>query len=479
MEPDYERHLYRSRPAAGPRREAVETGTAAPFVSPRSATQSTPYGVDLVRARTLWGYGRGAGIKVGVIDTGIDYNHPDLKGVYKGGKDFINGDDDPMDDHGHGTHVAGTIAAEDNQLGVVGVAPEVEIYALKVLKPSADGSATGSVSAIIQAIDWAIANGIRVINLSLGSDESSITEKDAFARAWDAGILAVAASGNDYNGTDLVGFPAAYPNVIAVGAVDAKEALASFSQRGTELALVAPGVGVLSTMRVGTAVIADVLVDGEALPEVEPPSGSPRGEASGAWVSCGIGKVNEFPPSVAGKIALIRRGEITFNEKARNAKAAGAKAVIIFNHENSSLLWTLIRNDAAGKPIADDFPVTVGITKSEGEALLARPAATVALAVSPYDYGSLQGTSMATPHVAGVAALVWSLAPSSSVGSGPQRDHDRRPRPRERRMGHRDRLRPGRRSPGGADARSGSLRRSRTATDDGTVAVRVQGRLGV
>ncbi len=429
VEPDLERHLYRARPAIGPRR-AVETGRVEAAATARSATQTVPYGIDLVRARTLWEYGRGAGIKVAVIDTGIDYNHPDLKGVYKGGDDFINDtpdadDKDPFDDHGHGTHVAGTIAAADNQLGVVGIAPEVEIYALKVLKPSTDGSATGSVTAIVAAIDWAIANGINVMNLSLGSDEPSITEREAFARAWDAGILAVAATGNGYDDLkrDLIGFPAAYPNVIAVGAIDDKEAIASFSQRGTEMALVAPGVSILSTMPVGTSIIADIAVDGEFLPEVGTPDGSGIGEAAGAYVNCGTGNLSEIPASVAGRIALIRRGGtsattpdgFTFNEKVRNAKSKGASAVIIYNHENTALNWTLIRADGTGKPIVEELPVTVAISKSEGEALLQKPAATVSVAVSPYDYDLLQGTSMATPHVTGVAALVWSLNPASTA----------------------------------------------------------------
>ncbi|HEY0592212.1 MAG TPA: S8 family serine peptidase, partial [Thermoanaerobaculia bacterium] len=416
VEPDYPRYLYGGRPVPGPRRTSWTSAVTASAPA-RSATQSVPYGIDLIRARTLWQYGRGAGIKVGVIDTGIDYNHPDLKSIYKGGKDFINNDADPMDDHGHGTHVAGTIAAANNQIGVVGVAPEIDLYALKVLAPKDDGSAQGSVTAIVAAIDFAIENKINVLNLSLGSDEQSITEKEAFARAWDAGILSIAASGNGYDDLkrDFIGFPAAYPNVVAVGAIDKDEGIASFSQRGAELALVAPGISVLSSLPVGSGVIADVAVDDEFLPEVGTPDGTPMGEASAGFVFCALGKTGEFPASVAGKIALIKRGDITFNEKARNAKAAGAIGVVIFNHDNTALNWTLIRNDETGKPIADDLPLTVAISKSEGDALVAKPSARVSIAVSPYDYGILQGTSMATPHVAGVAALVWSLAPESTA----------------------------------------------------------------
>lgn len=425
VEPDLERHLYRA--PAGPRRWTRTLGVSAPATA-RGAMQTVPYGVDLVRARSIWQYGRGGGIKVGIIDTGVDYNHPDLKDAYRGGDDFINDkpgvdDTDPMDDHGHGTHVAGTIAAADNQFGVVGIAPEVEIYALKVLKPAIDGSATGTVSAIIDAVDWAIEHDLDVINLSLGSAESSIPEREAFARAWDAGILAVAASGNDYAGIDIIGFPAAYPNVLAVGAIDQQEGIADFSQRGTELALVGPGVSVLSTLPVGTAAIADVAVDGEFLPEVGTPDGTPTGEFTGGFVNCGTGNLSEIPASVSGRIALIKRGGtsattpsgFTFNEKVRNAKTRGAAAVIIYNHENSPLTWTLIRSDSFGNPVEEELPLTAAISKSEGEALLLKPASSVTVAVSPYDYELLQGTSMATPHVAGVAALAWSLTPEASA----------------------------------------------------------------
>ncbi|MCK4657295.1 MAG: S8 family serine peptidase, partial [candidate division Zixibacteria bacterium] len=108
---------------------------------------------------------RGTGVKVAIIDSGIDYNHSDLNDNYAGGYDFANDDADPMDDHGHGTHVAGTVAAEDDGSGAVGVAPEAEIYALKVIK--ANGS--GSYSDVIAALQWAVDNEIQVTNNSYGS----------------------------------------------------------------------------------------------------------------------------------------------------------------------------------------------------------------------------------------------------------------------------------------------------------------------
>jgi subtilisin family serine protease len=426
VEPDYERHLYRARTVAGPRVDAPVSAQAIP------AGQTTPWGIERVAAKALWSHARGRTIRVGVVDTGVDHTHADLRTIPSGrhrrvsrplGFDFVNGDNNPIDDHGHGTHVAGTIGAIDNDFGVVGVSPEVELFSLKVLRPDENGQATGSVSNIIKAIDWAIENGLHILNLSLGSDESSITEKAAVQRAWDAGVLIVAASGNGYPETLGIGYPAAYPNVIAVGAISEDNAIASFSQRGTGLTVVAPGVNVFSTSPVGRSQAADVAVNGTPLAEAEALTGSPFGEFTGPFVNCGTGNLSEIPASVAGRIALIQRGGksatnpdgFTFNEKVRNAKAAGAAAVVIYNHENSPLSWTLIRSDATGKPIAEEFPLTIAISKTEGEALLRNPGAILHLQSVPFDYWTLQGTSMATPHVTGVAALIWSLAPEATA----------------------------------------------------------------
>jgi subtilisin len=266
VEPDYERHLWRTPPTA--RGRAVSRGSVSADV--KVPGQQVPYGIDVVQARRVWEFGRGARIKVAVIDTGIDYTHPEFAGIYRGGIDIINNDDDPMDDHFHGTHVAGTIAAIDNDLGVVGVAPEIGLYAVKVLRRNDEGGATGSVSGVVKAVDWAIANGMDILNLSLGSEESSILEREAFQRAADAGILSIAASGNGYFELqgDGIGFPAGYPTVMAVGAIDDRTSIASFSQRGSQLSLVAPGVAVLSTLPVGSADLPDVEVDGVEIPSV-------------------------------------------------------------------------------------------------------------------------------------------------------------------------------------------------------------------
>lgn len=193
----------------------------------------------------------GTDVRVAVLDTGIDYTHPELAACVAGGWDFVNNDADPMDDHGHGTHIAGTIAAPDDGYGVVGLAPGAELYALKVL--GANGS--GSFSSVLAAIQWCIENGIQVTNNSYGSagHPGSIVEQ-AFANATAAGIVMVAAAGNSGNsaGTgDNVNYPARFPSVIAVAATTSSDVRASFSCTGPDLELAAPGQAIYSTLRGG------------------------------------------------------------------------------------------------------------------------------------------------------------------------------------------------------------------------------------
>ncbi len=191
---------------------------------------------------------RGTGVKVAVIDTGVDYNHPDLALNYEDGFDFVNNDNDPFDDNRHGTHVAGTIAARDNDSGVVGVAPEARIYALKVL--GADGS--GSFSAVIAALQWAVDNGIQITNNSYGSSQDpGSTVQAAFDNAAAAGILHIAAAGNTgtCEGTgDNVGYPARYASVMAVAATGPDDESPCFSSTGADVEIAAPGVSINSTV---------------------------------------------------------------------------------------------------------------------------------------------------------------------------------------------------------------------------------------
>lgn len=190
----------------------------------------------------------GARVKVAIIDTGIDYSHPDLAANYGGGYDFVNGDDDPMDDHSHGTHVAGIVAARDDDAGVVGVAPDAELYALKIL----DASGSGNDSDLIAAMEWAVTHSMQVVNLSLGTsaDPGSLVQQ-VFDEAQAAGVVTVAAAGNaDFFGLigNTVQWPARYDSVIAVGATDNADSLAYYSSTGPEVELAAPGNNIYSTV---------------------------------------------------------------------------------------------------------------------------------------------------------------------------------------------------------------------------------------
>ncbi|MFT9488200.1 MAG: S8 family peptidase [Tepidibacillus sp.] len=206
--------------------------------------QLVPWGIPHVKATDVQQTGvKGLSIKVGIIDTGIDDTHEDLK--VSGGVTFVQGTNDYMDDNGHGTHLAGTIAALDNSLGIIGVAPQASLYAIKVL----DQYGSGSYSDVVAGIEWAITNHMDIVNMSLGGSNSSRTLQTAVDNACNAGILLVAAAGNNgYDKKGTITYPAKYDSVIAVGAVDQQNNRASFSSVGRELELMAPGVSIQSTM---------------------------------------------------------------------------------------------------------------------------------------------------------------------------------------------------------------------------------------
>ncbi|NJE46809.1 alkaline serine protease [Thermococcus sp. GR7] len=221
--------------------------------------------VAQIQADAVWNLGYdGTGIVVAVIDTGIDANHPDLQGKVIAWYDAVNGKTTPYDDNGHGTHVAGIVAgtgaASNGQY--IGVAPGAKLVGVKVL--AADGS--GSISDIIAGVDWVVQNkdayGIKVINLSLGSSQSSDgtdSLSQAVNAAWDAGLVVCVAAGNSGPNTYTVGSPAAASKVITVGAVDSTDTIASFSSRGPTAdgrlkpEVVAPGVDIIAPRAAGTS----------------------------------------------------------------------------------------------------------------------------------------------------------------------------------------------------------------------------------
>lgn len=214
--------------------------------APSQPEQVIPWGIRRIDADLSWGKSTGNGTKVAVVDTGIDFQHPDLAGNVKGGVSFVKGSKSYRDDNGHGTHVAGTIAAVDNDIGVVGVAPEAWLYGVKVL----DRTGSGWLSDVIAGIDWSVASGMQVITMSLGSSGSSSSLESAVDNAYNQGIVIVAAAGNDNGGA--VSYPAKYNSVIAVTATDSRDNIAYFSNIGPEAELAAPGVNILSTYKGGS-----------------------------------------------------------------------------------------------------------------------------------------------------------------------------------------------------------------------------------
>ena len=197
--------------------------------------------VDAVAA---WDITRGSGTKVAIIDSGVAIDHEDISHKVVARVNFSDTIiDEPADydRYGHGTHVAGIVAAEHNSAGVAGVCPDCTILDVKVL----DDAGAGSSSAVAEGIDWAVANGAKVINMSLGQSVPSLTLEAAIKNAWNKGVVLVAAAGNA--GTEAKIYPAAYPKVIAVAATDNKDVKAPFSSHGEWVDVAAPGVDVYST----------------------------------------------------------------------------------------------------------------------------------------------------------------------------------------------------------------------------------------
>lgn len=220
-----------------------------PVIEPQARKpkrQTLPWGVDRIDADLAWAVTKGTGIKVAIVDTGIDVDHADLMANIKGGYNCIAETTNFNDDHGHGTHCAGIVAAVNNTIGVVGVAPEAWLYGVKVL----DSSGSGYLSDCVEGIQWCVDNGMQVVSMSWGGYGDWPTLQAACDAAWAAGLVLVGAAGNDaYLDPDMC--PAGYSSVIAVSATDSSDSLAYFSNYGYEIEVAAPGVSIYSTYYTG------------------------------------------------------------------------------------------------------------------------------------------------------------------------------------------------------------------------------------
>lgn len=210
-----------------------------------------PYGVDMIKAKSIWSDSKkGEGIKIAVIDSGCDINHDSIKDNIIGVRNFTDEDrrnqNIVIDRVGHGTHVIGTIAAKGKNNTVVGVAPDAGIYVLKAI----DRTGSGKLSWVVNAINYAVKLKVDIISMSLGTSQGNDKLEKAIKEAINKEILVVCAAGNDGDGNSEsfeYSYPASYPDVISVGAVDKNGVPASFSNSNLVIDVVAPGVNILST----------------------------------------------------------------------------------------------------------------------------------------------------------------------------------------------------------------------------------------
>lgn len=209
--------------------------------NPYPGNERVGWGLKRIGANQVWSKLKNKRVRVGIIDTGIDYNHPDLRANIKGGLSTIDGQERFMDDYGHGTHIAGIIGSSSRNFGMTGINPYVDIYAVKAF----DKDGKGKLSDIIEGLDWLNRHQVDIINMSFSTSETNDTFYRVIQHINDRGIIMIAAAGNDGK-RNTVNYPARFPQVIAVSATDKNDSIANFSSTGPEIDFCAPGVNIPS-----------------------------------------------------------------------------------------------------------------------------------------------------------------------------------------------------------------------------------------
>ena len=373
--------------------------TSASTGTPYALGQLVPYGIKQTQSDLLPDT-YVANRKVCIIDSGIDRAHEDLVGNsanMTGQYDAGTGNWYTDENH-HGTHVAGTIAAVNGSgVGLVGVNSNkrLKLHIVKVF--NAAGWAYSST--LSSAANQCAAAGANVISMSLGGAASSTTESNTFANLQAKGILNIAAAGND--GNTVVSYPAGYASVMMVGAVDEFKAWASFSQYNSKVEIAGPGVQVLSTVPMNSGSASELKVSTTTY-KPGANAGSPYKVATAPLADFGLG--DRTTATVSGKVCLIARGTVDFATKVMNCQNSGGVGAVIYNNVAGGFGGTM------GTTVATIPSVTASDT--EGATMKSQLGQSATVTVKQTSYSYFDGTSMATPHVSAVAALVWSYFPT-------------------------------------------------------------------
>lgn len=409
----------------------VEYVEADPIRKPMASSlnEILPWGISKVQAAGALGNNAPTGKTVCVMDTGYALGHGDLTSSNVSGEGNSGTGVWSSPGVSHGTHVAGTIAGlANNGEGVVGIFPadQVGIYVVKVFD---NNGSWPTASDLVDAAEACADGGASVINMSLGGSGSSTTESNAFSQLLSQGVLSIAASGNGADSS--LSYPASYSSVVSVGAVDSNEQWAYFSQYNSQVELSAPGVAIRSTVIPGDGREAQISVGGATYAELGVVPHLRYYVSGGSYVAADINGTVTAPlaacttsgstascSGASGKICVVERtanesasGYPEFNAVQACANAGGVGAIVY----SKASMPGLQSNYLIDQNNSVSFP-TASVDRATGLDLAAKAGQSATLTVvGGQDYDYYNGTSMATPHVAGVAALVWSYYPSCTA----------------------------------------------------------------